>query len=212
MIVAGIFVFWLATYFLDFWTHHGESVVVPDVKGMHYDNARAKLESEGFEVVLQDSVYEDGVAPGIIVDQNPKDSTGVKAGRTIYVTINAFYPRTVMLPVLVDISVRQARATLVGLDLKNIEIKEVQSEYKDLVYGVYCDGKRATPGMRVPLTAKICLEVGAGLPEESMPVDTLRSSLDGDVSDPGAMTAPAHSEPIEPSPVSNADNDPEFFD
>ncbi len=211
MVAGAIFIFWLSTYFLDFWTHHGASVMVPDVKGMHYDRACELLQTQDFEVVLQDSVYEDGVAPGTVVDQNPTDSTNVKPGRVIYLTVNAFYPRTVMLPVLTDISVRQARTTLEGLGVKNIAIREVESEFRDLVFGVYYNGRRVTPGTRVPLTAKIVLEVGAGIPDELISVDSVPEidSLGMTPSgvEPSSVASPAT------EPVSHTGHDdPDMFD
>ena len=173
MIVIGCFLLWISTFVLDLWTRHGDNVTVPDVKGMHFDDASRLLEDNDFEVVLQDSVYEDGVAPGTVVDQNPKDSVEVKPGRTIYLTINAFYPRTVSLPALTDISLRQARTILEGLGVKNIKTKEVPSEYQDLVFAALYNGKRLKPGERVPLTAQITLEVGVALDYDDMRVDTL---------------------------------------
>lgn len=214
----GIFLLWVTTYWLDLWTHHGDSIVVPDVKGMHFDKACDLLESEDFEVVLQDSVYEDGVAPGTVIEQNPKDSTNVKPGRTVYLTINAFYPRTVLLPVLTDISVRQATTILEGYGIKNVKIKEVPSEYEDLVFAAIYKGKRLKPGTRVPLTAQITLEVGVALQYEDMRTDTLHSSEDEPVvrsEEPVAVDEPspavaAPAEPVqEPSPVSD---DPDMFD
>ncbi|MCM1292985.1 MAG: PASTA domain-containing protein [Bacteroides sp.] len=173
MCVLGCGLVWLSTYWLDLWTHHGDSITVPNVKGMHFDKACELLEADDFEVVLQDSVYEDGVAPGTVVEQNPKDSTQVKPGRTIYLTINAFYPRTVLLPSLTDVSMRQAITMLEGIGIEDVKVKEVPSEYGGLVLAVYWNGRRMTAGTRVPLTAKIVLEVGKDLDYDSMPVDTL---------------------------------------
>lgn len=175
MIVAACLILWLSTFVLDLWTRHGKNVRVPDVKGMDYDKACELLTSKDFEVVLQDSVYEKGIAPGTVVEQNPKDSVEVKPGRTIYLTINAFYPQTTMLPTITDISVRQARTILEGLGIKNIDVKQVPSDYPDLVLAARYQDKLVTPGLRVPLTAKITLEVGVGLDYDKMRVDTLNT-------------------------------------
>lgn len=225
MIVIGCLLLWLSTFWLDFWTRHGDNVRVPNVKGMHYDKAYELLTENDFEVVLQDSVYEKGVAPGTVIDQNPKDSVEVKPGRTIYLTINAFYPRTVMLPSLTDISVRQARTILEGLGVKNIQIKEVPSEYQDLVFAALYKGKRLKPGERVPLTAQITLEVGVALDYDEMRIDTLNgsaavsktaveSSAPAESPSPEVSTpAPALPEPTKSSePSSDDDSDDDMFD
>lgn len=214
----GILLIWLSTYWLDVWTHHGDSIVVPKVKGMHFDKARDLLESQDFEVVLQDSVYEDGAAPGAVIEQNPKDSTNVKTGRTIYLTINAFYPRTVMLPVLTDISVRQATTILEGYGIKNVTIKEVPSEYEDLVFAALYKGKRLKPGTRVPLTAQITLEVGVALQYEDMRTDTLKTSSDESAETSATPSADVPALPAtepavsEPAPASTNIEEPDMFD
>lgn len=181
MVVTGLLLCWLSTFFLDIWTHHGREVVVPDVKGLSFQSAKERLESMGFEVVLQDSLYDDRCRPGEVVEQNPKHNNNVKPGRTIYLTINAFYPRTVMVPSLTDISIRQARMTLEGLGLKNYVITTIPSDYKDLVLNVVYDGKRLVPGTRLPLDAVIILEVGEGSddlesPADDMPADSLAAT------------------------------------
>lgn len=156
---------WLAMLWLDVWTGHGKEEIVPDVKGLSYNVAVERLLEAGLSVELSDSVYDNHVAPGAVVDQNPKVNTRVKPGRVVYLTINAFSPKTVTLPSLTDISVRQARSILEGLGIKKIDEVRIISEYENLVLGVKYKGQRLSPGARVPVTASITLEVGDGLPD-----------------------------------------------
>lgn len=156
---------WLAMLWLDVWTGHGKEEIVPDVKGLSYNEAVGRLLDAGLSVELSDSVYDNHVAPGAVVDQNPKVNTRVKPGRVVYLTINAFSPKTVTLPSLTDISVRQARSILEGLGIKKVEEVKIVSEYENLVLGVKYKGQRLSPGARVPVTATIILEVGEGLPD-----------------------------------------------
>ncbi len=164
-VVFGV-ILWIASICLDVWTRHGEYVVVPDVTGVSYNEAVAQLEGTQFEVVLKDSIYDDSFASGTVIDQNPKELTKVRPGRTIYLTIVGFSQRTVMVPTLINVSERQAKATLNGLGLKKFTIKTVKSEYRGLVVNATCDGKRLVSGMRVPLKARIVLEVGEGSPDQ----------------------------------------------
>ena len=92
---VGIVILWIATLWLDSWTHHGEYLVVPDVKGKSFQDAKNTLVNEGFTVELTDSIYDTSTRPGTVVEQNPKVGTKVKDGRLIYVTINAFSPKSV---------------------------------------------------------------------------------------------------------------------
>ena len=101
-----------------------------------------------------------------MIDQNPKVGTIVKEGREIYLTINAFSPKMVSLPTLTDISLRQAKSILEGLEIKKVVEKRVPSDFKDLVLAVRYKGTRLSPGARVPVNATIELEVGEGKAEE----------------------------------------------
>lgn len=176
IMVAILFVLgWLALCWLDVWTGHGDEQKVPSVSGMSYDAAVEKLLDEGFKVELSDSVYEAKAKPGQVIDQTPKEGTLVKEGRVIYLTVNAFYPKTVTIPHLTDMSVRQARSILEGLGISNVVEVPVFSEYKDLVLGAKYNNKRLAPGARVPVNAKIVLEVGDGMPDisDTIYVDTM---------------------------------------
>lgn len=168
---------------LDKWTRHGDTIIVPSVKTFSYVKASQTLEAEGLLAILSDSVYDKRTAPGTVIEQNPKAGTVVKEGREIYLTINAFSPKMVTLPSLTDISVRQARSILEGLEIKKVVEKRVPSDFKDLVLAVRYKGVRLSPGARVPVSATIELEVGEGFPdvveldsissEEAVPVEQL---------------------------------------
>lgn len=170
MIGVALALLWLASLWLGFWTRHGCTVEVPAVRSMPYDQAVAQLENGGLTAVLTDSVYDTRTAPGTVIEQNPKAGTVVKEGREIYLTINAFSPKMVSLPALTDISVRQARSILEGLDIKHITERRVPSDFQDLVLAVRYRGNRLMPGARVPINATIELEVGEGMTDA--PADT----------------------------------------
>lgn len=165
MLVVAIAVCWLAMLWLDVWTRHDSTVTVPSVKSMTFSAAEQTLADEGLVALLADSVYDRTTRPGTVIEQNPKVGTVVKEGREIYLTINAFSPKMVSLPTLTDISVRQARSILEGLEIKNVVEKRVPSEFKDLVLGVYYKGRRLSPGARIPVNSAVTLEVGEGVQE-----------------------------------------------
>lgn len=167
MIIAAIVIGWLAMMWLDVWTRHDDTITVPSVKLMTYDGAERVLADEGLVALLSDSVYDKSTKPGTVIEQNPKAGTVVKEGREIYLTINAISPKMVTLPTLTDISVRQAKSILEGLEIKNVVEKRVPSDFKDLVLGVYFKGRRLLPGARVPVNAMLELEVGQGVSDLS---------------------------------------------
>ena len=53
-------------------TNHGEYLTVPEVKGKNYVEVLDDLESKGFDVVIQDSIYVDSLAPNSIIKQFPE--------------------------------------------------------------------------------------------------------------------------------------------
>lgn len=170
---VGIFLLWLTTQWFDIWTRHGQEIDMPSVKGLSLYTAQEKLEAGGFEVELADSIYDAKVKPGNVVEQNPKVGSRVKKGCTVYLSINAFAPRQVLLPGLTDISFRQAKSVLDGLGITNVRVDTVPSDYQGLVLAVKRDGHRLMPGARIPINASIVLEVGAGMPEEILASDSL---------------------------------------
>lgn len=165
IIVTACIILWLTLIWLDAWTGHGDYREVPNVKGLTYDKALLLLEENDLQAVLSDSIFSNDVVPGQIVDQVPNSGAKVKPERAVYVTINAYSPRTVTMPNLTDISLRQARSIIEGLGIKKINIVEVPSEYKDLVMCVKYNGLPISAGMRVPVTASLTIEVGRGYEE-----------------------------------------------
>lgn len=166
MIIVAVIIGWLAMLWLDVWTRHDDTITVPSVKSVSFAEASQRLEREGLVAVLSDSVYDKSTRPGTVIDQNPKVGTVVKEGREIYLTINAFSPKMVSLPTLTDISLRQAKSILEGLEIKKVVEKRVPSDFEDLVLAVRYNGTRLSPGARVPVNATIELEVGEGKPDE----------------------------------------------
>lgn len=157
---------WVALVWLDSWTGHGKYEVVPDVKGLSYQKADEILKSSGLYAELSDSVYNDTAAPGEVMEQIPRPNDKVKANRTIYLTINAFSPKSVIIPSISGLSVRQARAELESRGLRHIQIRYVPSEYKDLALSVKFNGLELKSGTKVPITATLTLEVGEGYSDD----------------------------------------------
>lgn len=144
------------------WTNHGEEETVPDVKGLFIDNAAELLEGHNLDFTISDSIFDTTRVAGTVVEQNPHPLSRVKKGRTVYLTIVAFNPKTVSFPDIANASSRQAQSILNGLGIRNIIIKYEVSEYPDLVLGAKTDGKPLFPGDRIPINARITLSVGQG--------------------------------------------------
>ena len=166
VILCTILIFWLDSY-----TRHGTATIVPSVRYLTVAEASDILSRKGFRCEVIDSLFNDRVAPGVVVEQTPDAESRVKERRIIYLTINAFSPKKVTMPSLIDGSARQAQAILRALGFDNVRIEYEPSPYKDLVLDVLCNGRQVESGEKIPMTSRITLIVGMG----DMPADSLSS-------------------------------------
>lgn len=182
IVLTSCVLIWVALVAIDNWTEHGVYKEVPDVKGLTYEEAVAKIQGVGLICELSDSLYDVSSKPGVVLEQSPKMHSKVKTNRTIYLTINAFAPKMVSIPKLIDVSVRQAESSLKGLGIKKVKINYVTSEYKDLVLAAKFNGVDLRYGSRIPVSATVTLEVGDGMANvdltDSVAVETEESGFD----------------------------------
>ena len=147
---------------LDIYTHHGEAVTVPDVKGKSFLEARQILEQSEFKCVVADSNYVSTLPAGCILDYNPAAGQKVKRGHIIYLNINTLSVPLVNVPDVADnSSLRQAEARLLAAGFKISQVEPVDGE-KDWVYGVKYNGQRLMLGEKVPINSTLSLMVGSG--------------------------------------------------
>ncbi|SEP63425.1 PASTA domain-containing protein [Flavobacterium urocaniciphilum] len=149
--------------FLDFSTNHGEEITVPNLSKMKLEVAEEKLDDEGLEVFLLDTVdFRPEFPPYSIVEQDPIAGSKVKDGRKIYVKLNAGGFAMVTFPDLKDKTFRQATNTLRALGLVEGELKYVPNIAKDIVLEVSCNGKPVKAGDKLMKNSKIDFVLGDG--------------------------------------------------
>lgn len=151
-----------AKFAMDIYTHHGESIAIPDVRKHSYEEASKALEDLGFEIMVNDTGYVKNLPPGTILEQMPAPGTHVKSGRIIYLTINATDTPTLTLPDIIDnCSYREALAKLRSMGFKVGEPQYVPGE-KDWVYGILVGGHSVTTGQHVSVESVLVIQVGSG--------------------------------------------------
>ncbi len=113
-IAAGIVLILLliTLLYLHIYTHHGQSIMVPDMAGLTEEEVADVCSSRNLRYEVVDSVYSTEMPRGTVIKQNPKGSSSVKKNRRIFLTMNAINPEMVNMPHLVGLSIRQARFTL----------------------------------------------------------------------------------------------------
>lgn len=160
--VATVILCCTALFALDIFTEHGKTSTVPNVKNMQLADAITTLRNAGFNCEVTDSLYNDMYDLGAVVEQTPKENSSVKSHRTIYLSVNSSSPRTIALPNLRDLSIRQGESTLKGLGFHNISIDSVPSPFKDLIIKISVDGREVEPGTKILPSANIRLSIGSG--------------------------------------------------
>jgi hypothetical protein len=157
-------------------TNHGETITVPDVHGMKFEDARKFLTSHDLRVTIGDSIYSEDSPPLSVLRQFPKQGTTVKEGRIIYLSINRVTPPTLPLLDLTERSLTWADLIIKSNELRRGKVFYKSSPYLNYVLEMHYQGKIVTPGTRVPKGAVIDLVVGDG----NGPSDFKVGSLIGD--------------------------------
>lgn len=165
--VLGILIIYFS---LAIFTKHGRQATVPGVENMSYTQAIERLHDAGFRAEIRDSLYRDDVRPGMVIEQYPKSNTVAKPGRKIFLYINAVNPKQVVVDeenrpgvnAMQGIGYRQTVAHLQELGFKNIRIARVLGENKDAVVKIMADGRVVKKMQRVPVNARIVIEVCDG--------------------------------------------------
>ncbi|MEY3679283.1 MAG: hypothetical protein RI924_1424 [Bacteroidota bacterium] len=160
--VGSIFVFLLIVFYsLRFYTHHGEGVPVPKLKGMTIENAIALLEAQGFRYQI-DSVYQLDKPPGVVIEQDPDPNTNVKLNRTLYLTIITRQAPDIRFPEISGKTYLEVVATLSNYGLKLGDTSYVNDVAKDVVLAFRFRGRDLQSGNSIPKGSIIDLVLGDG--------------------------------------------------
>ena len=154
---------------LNIFTKHGEWETVPQVENMSFTNAINTLHSKGFRTDIRDSVYNEEINPGYVVEQFPKPGAKVKPGRKIFLYINAVHPREFIIDsdnsqtgeALKGYSLRQGLAKLEELGFRKVNVVTLPGD-NDRIIRILANGRTVSKMEKVPVTAQITVEVYDG--------------------------------------------------
>lgn len=122
-IIAGFFYIYLPST-----TQHSETITVPDVTGMTYQEAAKVLAKHSLRFAIYDSGavnYRSDVPANTVLSHTPGVNAKVKENRKIYFRINPSRPPAVNMPDLFDSSLKNAYVRLRNLGLTIGEIERV---------------------------------------------------------------------------------------
>lgn len=166
MAVASVALVTGTLVFLQYYTHHGEEITVPDLRGQDAEKASLKLRALGLRAEVTDTGYVKALPGNVVLEQSIEQGERVKPGRIVMLTINSSGSPTIALPDVADNSSRREAET----KLKALGFKVTPPEYingeRDWVYGIKVKGRSMNAGARVSIDDPVTLIVGDGHTEE----------------------------------------------
>jgi beta-lactam-binding protein with PASTA domain len=172
-IVLAVVLFTIFIFSLNLLTHHGRSRTVPMVVGKTLAEAEQILDKEGFDIVIQDSLYVDSLPPLAIIKQVPESDAVVKVNRTVYLTLNRATPPMVDMPNLVGFSFRNAEMNLSNLGLRVGDTIYKSDFAKNSVLDQLYNGEHIVPGTKIQMGSAVTLVLGTGVGETQFNVPNL---------------------------------------
>ncbi len=158
---VSIVLIWAAFKFLDIYSRHGQTYMVPDFSGRVPSEIKENPDFKNFEFQIIDSIYDNTLPGGVVFSQDPLPGTEVKKNRTIYLSIVQSSPEMVALPDLGNTE-RQALSQIAAYGFNVGKINRVPSRYPGLLIDFYYMGKKIKPGIKLPKGSKIDLDIGDG--------------------------------------------------
>jgi beta-lactam-binding protein with PASTA domain len=165
-ISAILFFFYI---YLPIVTNHGETITVPDVRGVAHDQLDDFLVERNLRYeISKDSGYDSEQPPQTVLEQVPAPLTKVKENRKIYLTLNSQAAPRVKMPDLVDMSVKMAQMVLKTYDLKLGKIDYVPDIIFNTVLAQEHQGESVEEGELLPKGSVIDLKVGDGYGNQNL--------------------------------------------
>ena len=153
---------WGSLFALDNYTQHGETITVPDLRSLTFEQVDKRLKGKHLKYVVADSTYQVDQLPYVILEQNPTPDKKVKENRTIYLTVNAKSPPKVRMPNLVGKSLKQADIDIKDHQLKLGELEYQPSPHENLVLSQKVNGLEVKSHTLIPKGMKVDLVLGNG--------------------------------------------------
>ena len=161
-IVGLLFVF-LSLIFLKHITFHNQFQKVPDLKGISIVNLSKIIAEKSLRYeIIDSSKFTPNLPPLSVIDHLPGPGESVKKNRKLYITLNPSGFRKISVPDVVQITRRNAEATLLSVGFTIGEISYKNNIGKDMVLEMLYKGEPLEAGTLLQKTAEIDLVLGNG--------------------------------------------------
>ena len=161
--VLVLFVFVIMKW-LNVTTNHNQKIEVPNLEKMSLSQVEKTLKELDLNLFVIDSVsYNPNYPKKAVIEQDPEPGDFVKEGRKIYLTLNPSGYANVEIPDLFGKTKRQVNSQLIAIGFrissKPIYVSDIA---KDVVRGLWFNGKELKVGNKIPKNSLIILKLGDG--------------------------------------------------
>jgi beta-lactam-binding protein with PASTA domain len=153
---------WGTLQSLSWYTKHDQYIIVPDFRGLYYQDVLGNPENQDYQFSVIDSVFDVEKPKGSVISQDPFPGSKVKMNRRIYMTIVSTVPEKTTMPDLRYLTLRQAQSMLETAGLKVGRLLFIRTFDEDAVQNQLFDGKPIKPGTELDKGSAIDLTVGMG--------------------------------------------------
>jgi beta-lactam-binding protein with PASTA domain len=157
-LIGALTLFTLDKFVMPYYTKYNEGVTVPDVSRVSLDEAQELLTSIGLRYEIADRRANSAYPANYVIDQAPAANVIVKPNRKVYLTVNAATKPRVVVPNVVNLSLRNAQIQLQNYGLMVGSVSYESSRFKNAVLR-----QSITEGIAVEKNTSIDLVVSDGL-------------------------------------------------
>lgn len=161
--IALIVVAWNVVFlWIEDYTYHGESVEMPDLKGMNLENAIAKIEENKLNYIVDSARFDEKKPAFTILSIYPMAGKRVKEGRKVYVKVNPKNRLPVTVPDVIDKSLRIAILQLESAGLRVRDTIYAPDIAKDAVLRLLYKNRDVEAGFLLPRNSYVDVVAGSG--------------------------------------------------
>ncbi|GAB5409718.1 MAG: hypothetical protein BalsKO_20830 [Balneolaceae bacterium] len=133
ILIGASTLFILDKFVMPTYTNYNEGVTVPDVTRISLEEAEKVLINYGLRFEVADRRANSAFPADYVIDQSPAPAIIVKPNRKIYLTVNAAVKPQVVVPNVVNLSLRNAQIQLQNYGLSVGSISYESSRFKNAV-------------------------------------------------------------------------------
>ncbi|WP_157470627.1 PASTA domain-containing protein [Gracilimonas tropica] len=157
IVFGAAFLFVADKLIMPYYTNYNEGITVPDVTRISLEEAQTLLADYGLRFEVSDRRANSAYPADYVIDQSPSASNIVKPNRKIYLTVNTEVKPQVVVPSVLDLSLRNAEIQLQNYGLKIGSRSYESSRFKTIIRQSIPEGTTVEKG------AVVDLVVGDGL-------------------------------------------------